>query len=494
MLPEPNLELPRNVEAEAALLGGLMCSNKLIDDVADVVRAEDFFEPLHGRLFEVMLREHNLGRPVTPVTLKSLLADDGALQQLGGQGYLAQLTGNLAALIGTLGCARQVAAMAQRRRIITNLHNAMTLAADMNTPAEDIVAAADAALSADSQLSSDIVQISAHDAFWQMVEEAKNDRPGVTAAGLKSFNEAMGPARRHHLCIVAGRPGMGKTALALSYSLGAALEGFGILFVSLEMSRFELMQRAASDLLFRSGSGVPYSAIRDNALHGDALKRFHACGGTLRDLPIQIVDAGSLTIGRLNSLVRRHRRRMEAKGKPFHLVVVDYLQLMRPDNRTSSVVEAVSEVSRGLKAIAKTHDVAVMALAQLNRSVESREDKRPRLADLRESGRSSRTPTRSCSSIAMPIILKMIRPRRRNSPSARTRSSSLAPSVATADRSPREASSMAHIRPCGGEGILPHGPQLDGRSSVPAGAVLPARGMGLAGREGVHQRAAGPWP
>lgn len=386
MSSEPDLHLPRNVEAEAALLGGLMCENKLIDDVADLVRAEDFFEPLHGRLFETILREHNHGRHVSPLTLKDLFADDAALQELGGSGYLATLTGSLAGLIGTTGYARLIAATAQRRRIITDLHHAMALAADMNTPAEDIVAAADAALSADSELASGVVQVSAHEAFWQMVEEAKNDRPGVTAADLKSFNEAMGPARRHHLCIVAGRPGMGKTALALSYSLGAALEGFGVLFVSLEMSRFELVQRAASDLLFRSGSGVPYSAIRDNALHGEALKRFHACGGTLRDLPIQIVDAGSLTIGRLNSLVRRHRRRMEAKGKPFHLVVVDYLQLMRPDNRTSSVVEAVSEVSRGLKAIAKTHDVAVMALAQLNRSVENREDKRPRLADLRDSG------------------------------------------------------------------------------------------------------------
>lgn len=376
----------RNVQAEAAVIGAMLCENKLIDRLADILRPEDFFEGLHGRLFSAIVREASLGRSVSTVTIKSYFDEDEALKEMGGMAYLANLTSSPGLVIIAITSAEQVAEMAKRRRLIDGLRKAAILAADMNATNEEVIAEADAAIAPEDDGQNGIVQISAHDAFWEMVEEGRKNDPGVIAPDIPSFNEAMGPARRHHLCVIGGRPGMGKTALAMSYALSAAKAGNGVLFVSLEMSRVDLMQRAAADLLFDGQHGVPYSAIRDDNLTDNARRRMHEVGRSLRDLPFNIVDAGSLTIGRLNMIVRRYKRRMEAKGTPLRLVVVDYLQLVRPDQRTSNPVEAISEVSRGLKSIAKTHDLAVFALAQLNRGVEQRPDKKPLLSDLRESG------------------------------------------------------------------------------------------------------------
>jgi replicative DNA helicase len=385
MLQHVENKAVRNVEAEARVIGAMLCDNKLIDRFADALSPADFFEQLHARMFEVIVREYSKGGSISPVSIQPYFKGDPALQELGGSAYLLQLSGYMAPA-SALGLIGQLKDLAQRRFLIDSLHDAADFAGDMNNSREDVISAVDAAISPEEGADAGIVQISAHDAFWEMIEEGKNREPGVTAPLIPSLNEAMGPARRHHLVILAGRPGMGKTCAAMSYALSAAQDGHGVLFVSLEMSRIELMQRASSDLIFDGEAGVPYSAIRDDDLTDNARRRLHDVGHNLRDLPFNIVDAGSLTIGRLNMIVRRYKRRMEAKGTPLKLVVVDYLQLVRPDHRASGPVEAVSEVSRGLKAIAKTHDVAVMALAQLNRSVESRDTKRPKLSDLRDSG------------------------------------------------------------------------------------------------------------
>lgn len=386
MLKPVEDRLVRNVEAEAYLLGAMMCEASIIDKVADQMCAADFYEPVHGRIFSAIVREYSSNKATGPFAIKSFFSEDPGLNALGGNAYLAKMCGMALAPRQSLDLVPQLKEMAQRRFLADALHDAADAACNMESSREEIIAAVDAAISPEDDRSSGIVQISAHDAFWEMIEESQHNDSGVTAPDIPSFNEAMGPARRHHLCILAGRPGMGKTATALSYAISAAKAGNGVLFVSLEMSRMELMQRAASDMIFDGDRGIPYSAIRDNDLTDNARRRLHDCGRKLRDMPLHIVDAGSLTIGRLNMIVRRYKRRMEALGVPLKLVMVDYLQLVRPDGKTSGTTEAVSEVSRGLKAIAKTHDLAVMALAQLNRSVESRPDKRPMLSDLRDSG------------------------------------------------------------------------------------------------------------
>jgi replicative DNA helicase len=189
-----------------------------------------------------------------------------------------------------------------------------------------------------------------------------------------------------HLVIVAGRPSMGKSAVASSYALGAASAGHGVLFVSLEMSAEELGERIAADLCFDSAVQVPYSAITDGRVTNEQGRQIARAYERLQSIPLSIVDLASCTIAKLNAIVRRHSRRMAAQGKKLDLVIVDYLQLVRPDRHTENRTQEITQVSIGLKAIAKEHGVAVMALAQLSRSVESRADKRPIMADLRESG------------------------------------------------------------------------------------------------------------
>jgi len=363
-------------------------SRKLIDRVADRLTPDDFSEPLFGRIYSAIIREASLGRTVNPVTLKPYLDDDPALKEVGGVGYLATLTESGASIIALNTCVDQVIDMSKRRRLIDGLTNAAALAASMEASNEDVVSAADAALSSIADHGDGIVQVSAAKAFDEMLAAYDEPSYGVTSGGqIDSLDEVLGPIRPHHLDILAGRPGMGKTSAALSYALGAAAAGHGVLFVSLEMNRLELMQRATSDVIFDGASGIPYEAIRDGRFTSDnAKRRVYEASRVFRNMPLHLVDASSLTIGRLNMIVRRYKRRMEAAGQKLELVMVDYLQLVRPDFRTDNTNLAVSEVSRGLKSIAKQYDVGVLALAQLNRSVESRPDKRPMLSDLRDSG------------------------------------------------------------------------------------------------------------
>lgn len=388
MIEGQKIEPVRNVDAEAALLGAMMMDNRWIDRAADKLIPDDFFEALHGRIFAALVKEAATGRTVTAVTIKPYLADDPALLELGGFSYLVTLTGDSGVMLAASAAIDQIVTMAQRRRLIDGLTTAAMLAADMDVSSEDVLNAADAATAPLSERDDGVVQISAGNAFRQMLDAYDEPVYGVTSGGqIDCLDEILGPIKPHHLDILAGRPGMGKTAVALSYALGAAAKGHGVLFISLEMNRRELMQRATADVIFDGAGGIPYEAIRDGKFTTEnAKRRVYAASRVFDSLPFHIVDAASLTIGRLNMIVRRFKRRMEAAGQKLDLVMVDYLQLVRPDFRTDNTNLAVSEVSRGLKAIAKQYDVGVLALAQLNRSVESRPDRRPMLSDLRDSG------------------------------------------------------------------------------------------------------------
>lgn len=388
MIEGQKIEPVRNVDAEAALIGAMMMDNRWIDRAADKLEPGDFFEALHGRIFSALIKEAATGRTVTSVTIKPYFDEDPAMIELGGMRYLAVLTQDSASLLTASAAIEQIATMSKRRKLIDGLTNAAMLAASMDATNEEVVGIADAALSSISDHGDGVVQVSAHQAFGEMLAAYDEPRYGVTSGGqIDSLDEVLGPIRPHHLDILAGRPGMGKTSAALSYALGAAAAGHGVLFVSLEMNRLELMQRATSDVIFDGQSGIPYEAIRDGRFTSDnAKRRVYEADRVFRNLPLHLIDASSLTIGRLNMIVRRYKRRMEAMGQKLELVMVDYLQLLRPDFRTDNMNLAVSEVSRGLKAIAKQYDVGVLALAQLNRSVESRPDKRPMLSDLRDSG------------------------------------------------------------------------------------------------------------
>jgi len=375
-----------NWEAEADLIGGMLSNNQCIEDVADLVKHDDFALDLHSRMFETILAESAKGRSITPVTLKSHFEGDGALDAMGGVPYLARLTSCPASHIYSvaLDTARILSDLATRRRIQAGLKVAAEACDDLSNTTSEIIAHADTAITLEK--GDGIHQPTGGQAFDELLLSYDNKNTGVRCQVIPELDELLGPMRPKQLIIGAGRPGMGKTALALSYALGAAEAGHGVLYVSLEMGSTELAARMAADLCFNGRHGVFYSNIRDGVLDAGQSMAVRKAQAKAHQLPFQIVDAGSLTIGRLNRLIRRHARRMEANGYKLELVVVDYLQLLSPDSKGRSTYEAVSEISRGLKAMAKDNGVAIFALAQLSRSVENRPDKRPQLSDLRDSG------------------------------------------------------------------------------------------------------------
>lgn len=375
-----------NVDAEAALLGAMMRERKIIDPVADRVTADDFAEALHGRIFTAILELHNHGKIANPITLKTLLADDPGMQSVGGPSYLVTImSASGVEVIGARDFADQVHDLAQRRKLIDGLREVVADAHRGDADVASLVSATEATLADALSKDEGSTQLSAADCVKRVLDGFNRPENGLSS-GIAPIDAGLGPLLPKQLCIVAGRPAMGKSAVASSYALGAAQRGHGVLFISLEMSAEELGERIAADLCFDSQLQVPYDAIvsgRVTEQQGLQIARAH---DRLSQIPFVIVDTASCTIGKINALVRRHSRRMAAQGKKLELVIIDYLQLVRPDRPTDSRTHEITQVSIGLKAIAKEHGVAVMALAQLSRGVEARADKRPIMADLRESG------------------------------------------------------------------------------------------------------------
>lgn len=375
-----------NVEGEYVLIAALLFDGKRIDSVADILDPDDFAEPFFGRMFGLIVREHGRGASVNALTIRPYIENDPAYQELGGTKFLAEITSSAAAMANVVLAAKQIAALARRRRLVDAMREALNLGADVNEPIAELIDAADAAIMAATDTKTGATIVSAAEAMNALLKAADSPKRSVRSRILPSVDNLLGGMRPKQLVIGGGRPGMGKTAAAISYALGAAQAGHGVLFVSLEMSATELSARIAADLAFDGRGGVPFAEINSDEPTRAGLKAMGNAAAMLDDIPLHIVDAGSLTLGRLDMIVRRYKRRLAARGQSLDLVVVDYLQLLRCDDKRASAYEAVSEISRRLKAMAKDQDVCVFALAQLSREVEKRTDKRPQLADLRDSG------------------------------------------------------------------------------------------------------------
>lgn len=401
MMPAPqipaNQDLPQNIECEAALLGALMMDNRLVDQMADRLISAHFFEAVHGRIYEAILREHGLGRRASPITLRPYFEGDEALKQIGGPGYLAQLTGSGAALIGARDFATQIIELARLRALIeigrnladAALNSGLAVAAgDEDASFPSLIANLEAAVADVSREVQDgSRELSAAEAADLAIRAGEDSQERGVLSGIESLDGILGPIRRRKMAVVAGRPGMGKSALASSYALGAAERGHGVIFASLEMDAESLAARMLSDLTYDGkGEPVPYGLIESGQLRIHEMRRVVEARDRLAELPLEILDLGQCTTAALNSRIRRWKRRMKAKGQRLELVIVDYLQLLQASRRTRDRIEAVSEVSQDLRRMAKENGVAIMALSQLSRKVEERQDKRPIISDLRESG------------------------------------------------------------------------------------------------------------
>jgi len=383
----PVSALPSNVEAEAMLLGAMLMGDAgaLIERCVDRLKSGAFFFPLHGRIFEAILREHALGRNVTSVTIKGYFENDPDIKGLGGLGYLARLTADPMALISARDNCDLVAELARRRKIMIAMRDAYERCIDPTVEVTEIVSDVDAAI--DEQQTAGIVESDADEVMTAALAELDAEHVGVSNHRIEVLDDLLGALEPKSLTYLAARPGMGKTAVATNYAIGAARAGHGVCFVSLEMSREQLAGRMIADVGFENADRrVAYSAIQKRTLNSWERERVNDIARWIGKLPLSVVDAGSLTVGRLDRIVRSQKRRMAAKGNKLELVVVDYLGLLNPDQASRSRYEDIGKVSRRLKAIAKDHEVALLCLAQLSRAVEQRPDKRPILSDLRDSG------------------------------------------------------------------------------------------------------------
>ena len=399
--PAASAALPQNVEAEAALLGALMIDNRLVEDVQLRLKAHHFFEPLHGRIYDSILKLTDRNMIANPVTLRPSFEADEAMKELGGPSYLATLTGSGAAIIGAKDFAAQVYDLALLRALIGVGRDLVEGALDTSedvAPLEQIERAETELYKVAEEGGAEGKAKSFGDATKlavQMAEKALNSGghlSGITT-GLEGINSKVGGLHKSDLVILAGRPGMGKTSLATNIAFATAQRfsrdiedgiepaksaGAPVAFFSLEMSADQLATRILAE-----ESGISSENLRMGKISQQEFRQLARAAAELESLPLYIDDTPGLTIAALRTRARRLKRQ-----KGIGCVVVDYLQLLQGTGRSGNDnrVQEISEISRGLKQLAKELEVPVLALSQLSRAVEQREDKRPQLSDLRESG------------------------------------------------------------------------------------------------------------
>jgi replicative DNA helicase len=380
-----------NIEGEAVLLGAMLMKNSIVDAIAEIIEPEDFFEPIHGAIYAAIIDGISTGGAVSPVSLRPLFANDPRFQELGGMSYLAKLTGNGTVFMLDLKAqASDIADLAARRRLIDGLDESRARVSQLDVTLPQLVDEADAALVAAVERRETTAQTTMGEAMAAMLEristiQANDGKVGVSC-DISDVDRLLGGFDAGQLIVLAGRPGMGKTAVACGIAKGVAKGGAGVLFVSLEMGAVELAQRVACDICYTGRHGIPFDRIVNATVDQMQVRHLARATSEAGEMPLTIVDAGSVTMARLALSVRRHKRRFKARGQDLKLVVIDYLQLLQAGKNAKSAYEQVSEISKGLKALAKDAGVCILALAQLSRAVEQREDKRPVLSDLRDSG------------------------------------------------------------------------------------------------------------
>ena len=400
--PVATPSLPANIEAEAALLGAMMLDNRLVEDIGLKLKPHHFHEAVHGRIYEAILKLTDKNMVANPVTLRPMFEADEAMKEIGGAGYLATLTGSGAALIAAKDFAQQVYDLALLRALIGVGRDLVESALDTSeevAPLEQIERAETELYKVAEEGGAEGKAQSFAEATKEALrtaEKALNSGghlSGITT-GLEGLNGKIGGLHNSDLLIVAGRPGMGKTSLATNIAFAAAERfvrdtiddgiepeksaGAAVGFFSLEMSADQLATRILAEQ-----SGISSENLRMGKISKQEFRELARAAAKLENLPLYIDDTPGLTIAALRARARRLKRQ-----KGIGLVVVDYLQLLQGTGRNSNEnrVNEISEISRGLKTLAKELDLPVLALSQLSRAVEQREDKRPQLSDLRESG------------------------------------------------------------------------------------------------------------
>ncbi len=375
---------PQNIDAEKSLLGAVLINEDVLADVTEFVTARDFYDRRHATIYEAMHRLYEHRKPVDLLTLTDELKKKKQLEEVGGTAYLTDLTNYVPTAAHAATYAEMVSQKAIRRRLIKASADISELGFDDDVEVQELLEKAETELFAvsDQNLKQDLVSMEEilTDSFDRLEELHRNKGMlrGVKT-GYRDLDNMTAGLQRSDLIILAARPAMGKTTLVtnLAYNV-ATLNKQSVLFFSLEMSKEQLVDRMLAD-----ASGVDAWNIRTGNLSDDDFSKLSEAMGEMAEAPIFIDDTPGLSV-----LEMRTKARRAAHEAPLGLIIVDYLQLMQASSARSdgNRVQEVSEISRGLKLIAREMNVPVIALSQLSRSVESRSPQIPQLADLRESG------------------------------------------------------------------------------------------------------------
>lgn len=374
---------PQNLDAEMSLLGAVLIDEETLADISEHVTVKDFYDKRHATIFGGMMRLYEKHKPVDLLTLTDELKRKDELDSIGGSSYLTELTNYVPTAAHAEAYAEIVAQKAVRRRLIKASAEISELGFNEDTTTQELLEKAETELFSvsDQSLKQDLVSLESilTDSFDRLEELHRNKGSlrGVRT-GYRDLDNMTAGLQRSDLIILAARPAMGKTTLVtnLAYNV-ATIAKQPVLFFSLEMSKEQLVDRMLAD-----ASGVDAWNIRTGNLSDDDFSKLSEAMGEMAEAPIYIDDTPGLSV-----LEMRTKARRAAHERPLGLIIIDYLQLMQGSGRSDgNRVQEVSEISRGLKLIARELNVPVIALSQLSRSVESRSPQIPQLADLRESG------------------------------------------------------------------------------------------------------------
>ena len=383
---------PSNIEAEQALLGSILVNNDIIDEISNMVNSKIFYDPAHVKIFEVIENLNNKGMIANPITLKNFFEKDNMLGEVGGTEYLVKLTRFSSSTKQAIDYAKIIHEMFLRRQLILISDKLSSDTLNANTDeqnAENIIENTEKSLfdlAERGSFSQSFLKFNqALDQTIEMATLAMQNDQGLVGVptGLTDLDEKLGGLHKSDLVILAGRPSMGKTALATNIAYNAAQnilkrqEKSSVAFFSLEMSSEQLSTRILSEQ-----ARIKSDDIRRGKVTEEEINRYIETSRNIYNLPLYIDETPAITIATLSNRARRIKRLFG-----LSLVVVDYIQLMQSNlHKNEGRVQEISEITQGLKALAKELSVPVLALSQLSRAVEQRDDKQPQLADLRESG------------------------------------------------------------------------------------------------------------
>jgi len=384
-------ELPNNIEAEQSVIGSILVSNDIFDDVSPIINYTKFYDPIHQKIFLAIENLISKGMLANPITLKNYFENDKSLIELEGHEYLVKITKFSTSLRQAIEYAKIIYDMHVRRELIKISEATIDNASNKNIdlPGEKIIEDSEKLLfdlAERGSFSKSFVKFDiALNQTIEMASRAFKSTEGIVGVptGLTDLDDRLGGLHNQDLVIIGGRPSMGKTALATNIAFHAAknIQDKGlkssVAFFSLEMSSEQLSTRILSEQ-----SRIKSNDIRRGKISEEQFDKFIETSKNISELPLYIDETPAISIAAISNRARRIKRLFGCE-----LVVVDYIQLMRATNiRNDGRVQEISEITQGLKAIAKELNVPVLAVSQLSRAVEQRDDKKPQLSDLRESG------------------------------------------------------------------------------------------------------------